>query len=192
MTRSVFSKPIASVMTKTAKAKAALEVATNIAVLGVSSLVFVTLLWVYFHKAPRLESQPGLRKGETVDRTRLHNYDFGKSARTLLIVMNTECSFCTESIPFYNDIAESCQNPNNQTQATAVFPNSSDEVRRYVEKQKLREDALESVDLNTLQVSATPTLILIDRNGVVLNFWIGKLSEQDQQEVMKSISGPRL
>ncbi len=53
-------------------------------------------------------------------------------------------------------------------------------------------DILAAIDLNGLKVSATPTLILVDSTGKVLDFWVGKLSEENQQGVMKSIGSCRL
>jgi|SRR5437660_811035 len=161
-----------------------LEVSTTIAVLSVSAIVLLTSLRTYFHRDRSLQTAPGLRKGEVL--SQLENYHVSKSAKTLIIALNTACAFCVEGTPFYNQLAEVSHK--NQTQVISIFSNSVDDVRRFTQEHQLKTDSIAEADLNELKISATPALILVDSKGRVLDFWIGKLSEDDQQKVMKSIA----
>lgn len=167
-----------------------LEIATNLAVVCVSAAVLIVFLWTYVQTNRKPQLSPGLTKGETL--THLQHYEFSNATKTLVIAMNTECSFCAESIPFYNQVSEACRSGNVRTNIAAVFPNTANEVQEYVKRHSLRMDVVPAIDLNGLKVSATPTLILVDSTGKVLDFWVGKLSEENQREVMKRISSCRL
>ena len=41
------------------------------------------------------------------------------------------------------------------------------------------------MDFSTIKVSGTPTLLLVDNNGKVLDVWVGMLPEDRQQEVFE-------
>ena len=113
---------------------------------------------------------------------------YGSSPRTLLIAMNTRCGFCAESVPFYNRLTASRQANSQSVRIVALFPDSVDEVRRYVEQKQLGVETIAAVDLSKFNVSGTPTLILIDSSGKVLDFWLGKLTTDTEQQVIQRIS----
>src|SRR5437899_1105187 len=104
-----------------------LEVSTTIAVLAVSAIVLFTSLRTYFHGDRSLQARSGLRKGEVL--SQLEGYHVSESAKTLIIALNTACEFCIESTPFYNHIAETCQNRKHEMQVKAVFPNPAEQVK---------------------------------------------------------------
>jgi len=43
--------------------------------------------------------------------------------------------------------------------------------------------------LSSLKISATPTLLLLNREGVVKDVWVGKLSGSREKEVLRRIAG---
>jgi hypothetical protein len=43
-----------------------------------------------------------------------------------------------------------------------------------------------------VKISGTPTLLLVDRSGTVLNAWIGMLSPRQELEVMRATTAPAL
>ncbi|MDT4954917.1 MAG: hypothetical protein QOJ02_3055, partial [Acidobacteriota bacterium] len=155
------------------KIKSYLEVATNICVMLVSVVVLSSYAWLYFDGKVAQQSTTGLQKGKTI--LQLPKDIFGNSSNALIIAMNTKCHFCTESVPFYNKIATR-QSGASPVAITAMFPNSADEVGHYAQENGLKMKTVASVDFIGLNVSATPTIILVDKTGNVINFWIGKLS----------------
>ena len=64
----------------------------------------------------------------------------------------------------------------------AVFPDTANTVKEVVQSEGLGVHALAGVPLEKLKISATPTLLLVDRNGTVLNAWIGVLSPTGTRE----------
>jgi hypothetical protein len=41
-------------------------------------------------------------------------------------------------------------------------------------------------------LAGTPTLVLVDNAGIVHDFWIGKLTPDDEEQVIKSVTGHRV
>ena len=49
---------------------------------------------------------------------------------------------------------------------------------------------LREMPLIKLKISGTPTLMLVDRSGTVLNAWIGMLSPRQELEVIRATTEP--
>lgn len=168
--------------------KSTLEVATNIAVLMVAVTV-LTLIAFFFLSKPSPSSPKlslGLEKGKTF--AQLSNMDYSKSDQTLLIALNSTCSYCQESLPLYRKIASNQARTDKALHVVGLFPNKAEEVAKYIQQNQLVMDTVAGVDFNALHISGTPTMILIDRNGVVKDFWNGKLSDREADEFLRSLS----
>jgi thioredoxin-related protein len=171
---------------KLSKTQKYLEVVTNVAVLLVALAVLTAFAWGYFVNQRSATLQNGLQIGQHIGR--LTNLDYASAPRSLLIVMTTKCSFCTESMPLYRQIVKAQQARDSTTRIVAVFPNTDREVKEYLQQNQLQIDSVSEVDLRTLNVAGTPTLILVDNGGKILDYWIGKLPEESELEVIKAIT----
>jgi thioredoxin-related protein len=173
-------------MSEPSRVKTLLETATNISVLLVSLLIISAFAWGFFAKKQGTAPlQVGLQRGAKL--APLPGFNYKDSSKTLLIAMSTRCAYCSESVPFYKQITEA-KYAHAQLRTAAVFPDSSDEVKQYAQQKQLNAELISGVDLSSLDVSGTPTLILVDSNGTVLNFWVGRLSEEGEQEVLKAVN----
>lgn len=70
----------------------------------------------------------------------------------------------------------------------AVFPNSKVEVEQYEQQHQLQIEAVPASTFAALNVEGTPTLILVDASGRVLDFWIGKLSKDEEQQLIARVA----
>ena len=61
------------------------------------------------------------------------------------------------------------------------------ETQEYTQREKLHLTTLGAVDFDALHVRGTPTVILVDKSGRVLDFWVGKLSTDDQQRILQTL-----
>jgi thioredoxin-related protein len=118
---------------------------------------------------------------------RLEGWDWGAHDRTLVLVLRKGCHFCEDSIPFYQRLAGN-QEQGSTTATIAVFPDAADAVKEIVKKEGLDVQPLVGVTLDRLNVSATPTLLLVDKSGTVLNIWVGMLSPKQEVEVMRAMA----
>lgn len=118
----------------------------------------------------------------------LPGVDWSRSEKTLVVAISSVCHFCTESAPFYRQLAETHEG----TQLVAVLPQTVEEGRQYLGKLRVEVDEVVQAPLNSIYVSGTPTLMLVDHEGTVLNTWIGKLPAQREAEVLTYLkTGPR-
>ncbi len=104
--------------------------------------------------------------------------------------MSTRCHYCTEGLPFYKQLAEAQRTSGRETHVVAVFPNQEAEVRQYVQQNRLDLEIAADVDLGALNISGTPTVVLIDGSGRIRDFWLGKLPQDQEQQVLKAVSEP--
>lgn len=173
-------------MTDQEKIKSYLESATNIAVL----LASVAVLLVCAQNNFTVDSTPplikGLQKGDIL--SPLPTYNYGDSSRTLIVALNIDCGYCSDSIPFYKRLIEAAQTNSKATKIIAVFQNSTNKVEQYLQERQFNVKTISNANLNAFNVSATPTMILVDSQGRILDFWIGKLSTENEELVIKAIN----
>jgi len=116
-------------------------------------------------------------------------WDWAAHDQTLVLGLRKGCHFCEDSAPFYQRLTAQQQGGSNST-IVAVFPDAADAVKEVVQSERLRVHALAGVPLERLKISGTPTLLLVDRSGTVMNAWIGMLSPRQELEVMRATTGP--
>jgi hypothetical protein len=160
-----------------------LEKIANGAVI-VSVLIAITILCHnLFVKNAKPQITRGLAKGQMLPP--LTNYN--RYQNTLFLVMNAECGYCKSSVPFYQRLIASAQDTNRSLHIIAVFPNDAADVDRFLRENTLEVEKLTNINLNQLMTDATPALILANAKGEVADFWIGKLDENQQSQILASL-----
>jgi hypothetical protein len=161
-----------------------LELVTGVAAFTALVLLcsFVAINQFKRHSMAHLVVQ-GLEKGQQLPR--LPGIDYKITQGTMLIALDTECKHCIRALPFYKEIARTAK-PN--LQIVAVFPNPDERVQEYAKLHELGFATQSSVDLSQLNISATPTLILADNDGRVIDFWIGGSSPESQSRMILTLS----
>jgi thioredoxin-related protein len=166
--------------------KSKIEVAANVVV-----IVLALVVGSVFLKDRLSTAAPESNAVKAGDKlANLDGWDWGAHDQTLVLVLRKGCHFCEDSTPFYQRlVAHQQQAPSNST-IVAVFPDTADTVKEVVKSEGLGVHALADVPLERLKIDATPTLLLVDRSGTVLNAWIGMLSPRQELEVMKATTAP--
>jgi hypothetical protein len=165
-----------------------LEVTTNLAVLALCITVVVVLL--RGHQSPQRvqgSTESRLARGDAFPP--IENVKFDAAERTLVLALNTHCNFCRESLPFYRKLLSTQGQPDSSTQIAVIFPNSDTEVREFIEQAQLSVRAVAGQDFAKFQISGTPTLILVGRDGKVRGLWAGELPAAGEKEVISAIVG---
>jgi thiol-disulfide isomerase/thioredoxin len=162
------------------------EKSTTVGVYLAALTIIYVCAWSYFHKHTKPYLPIGLQKGQVL--TSLPSVPVDKFSRTLLIAVNAKCGYCQESVPFYKQLSELA--PANRSLVVAMFPNSDDEAQQFLADYKLDMRRASSVDLGALGIFATPTVILIDKDGTVRDFWVGVLSKDQEQQIGASLRQP--
>jgi len=169
------------------KLKEILDVTTNVVVVMFAVVAIGVLVKNYF--APSAKTSVALTKGSVLPD--IAGIDYKQSSRTLILALNVDCRYCTRSVPFYNSVAEARLENAGQFNLVAVFINKDPElVKSYVEDKRLLVQPIAGVDLDKLGVHTTPTLILVDNAGKVLDSWRGELQPDGERELFAALGLP--
>jgi hypothetical protein len=164
--------------------KLSLETVANIAVIIVAIIVGTLLIRNNFFKAA---SGPDSLVGQTVN---LNEVNFKATKFTLLLALSTKCRFCDQSIPFYQKLVSLRREKGVCFQTAGAFRESGEAAREYLSSKGLGLDTVVAGSPLNLHIEGTPTLILINGEGKVIQAWEGLLNETRQKEVFdKLITG---
>jgi thioredoxin-related protein len=161
------------------------ELITNIVIVLVAILLGYFLIQKFFFQqnSQPPPPPPQIAKGTKVSLT---DTDWQANQKTLLLVLQKGCHYCSESMPFYKTLAEKAREKG--VKLIAVLPNSREESQQYLKENGLEIQEIKQAQLNTINVRGTPTLILVNDKSEVLDSWVGKLPSQKEQEVMNKLN----
>lgn len=156
---------------------------TRLIVASVNWLVIVgciglTIGLVY----PHLRSR---RTPVSLTGTRLDLPAVGWRGRTVVLAMSTHCHYCTASASFYKKLLSVADSRG--VQVVAVLPQPTSESRAYLAGLQLPISTVEQFPLNKLNVSATPTLFMVNSTGLVTESWVGQLPHSTEQQVLAKL-----
>lgn len=162
-----------------------IETIANISIIILAVLVGAVFVKRYFFAAPT-EPDFEIHAGTKVS---LPDVDWIKNGQTLLIVLQRECRFCSESAPFYQRLVRETESL--PVRLLAVFPHDVDTGKKYLADMKILIKDVRQADLRSLGIRGTPTLILVNDKGEVIDSWSGKLPADKETEVLKRLQAKR-
>jgi len=112
--------------------------------------------------------------------------DWPKSNRNVLLVLSKGCIYCRESAEFYKKLIQQAHGKN--VQITAVLPQPKEEAEKYLSELGISGVEIRQSQLDSLNVGGTPTIIVADDKGVISDVWIGKLSSNEETEVVNKLT----
>jgi thioredoxin-related protein len=114
-------------------------------------------------------------------RINLPNEDWAGNGRTLLLALSTSCKYCSASAGFYHRLLASAPS---KIRFVAVFPQSPEESKKYLNSLEVTIEDVKQISPSSIGVRGTPTLILVNSEGSVINSWVGLLSPEKEAEVL--------
>jgi len=121
----------------------------------------------------------------------LPEVDWAKNNRTLLLVLSKDCHFCSESAPFYQRLVRDLEGKDG-IRLVAVLPQDVSEGRKYLDGLGVSINEVKQSNLESLGVSGTPTLIMVNSEGAVTDSWVGKLPPDKESEVLGRLQGNKV
>jgi len=159
-----------------------IELVANVAIILVALLIGGVFVKKYFFNTH--PQQPvKITAGTKVP---LQNVDWAKNGQTLLLVLQKGCHFCAESAPFYQGLTQEMES-SKSTKLIAVLPQEVNESQQYLADLKVPISEVKKINPNFLGVNATPTLILVNNAGEVIDSWTGKLTPDKELEVLNKL-----
>jgi hypothetical protein len=159
-----------------------IELIANLAIIVVAVLLIGSLIKNYMMPA-RKEISGGIPLGSKI---LIPDIDWASNGQTLLLALQKDCHFCTESAPFYQRLVRETSGYSN-VRLVAVLPNVLDEGKQYLNHLGISINEVRQAALDSIGVDGTPTLILVDGNGKVEAAWVGRLSANREEEVLKRL-----
>lgn len=152
----------------------ALESVANLAAIIVCAVVVVSLPWQHLQHALR-PNRPNLRNSVLEVGSRfpeLPGYLYSDKL-TIAVFLNSRCTACKESRSDYEILRQAASDSNGRVQFVGVF--SSAESPKSVAGFDSHLPSVRVKYFEAYKVSGTPTMVVIDGNGTLRDFWIGRL-----------------
>jgi thioredoxin-related protein len=168
-----------------------IQTVSNVAIIIVALLFSAVLVKRYLF--PSASPQPSAVVSENIKagtKLPLTDVDWSKSEKTLLMVLSTTCRYCTESSGFYQKLAQQ-KAGRGDMRLVAVMPQTVEEAQQYLSEHKVSVDEVRQASLDTINIRGTPTLIVVDKTGAVVQSWVGKLPPEKESEVVAHFFGER-
>lgn len=165
-----------------------IELLSNLGIIVVAILLSIVLVNRYL--------LPATLKSEAVEGAQLKpgtklsipGVDWGRSKKTLLLVLSTNCRFCTEGAPFYQRLAQQ-KAKREDISLIAVMPQNINEAQKYLSDHGVAVDQIRQAAPGAVYVRATPTLIMVDTTGSIVESWVGKLPPEEEVKVSNRFLG---
>ena len=163
-----------------------LDIITNILTISVILLLGYVLInkFILNDKAVPKSSEANSLIGKQID---IPNINWSKNSQTLLIVLSTTCHFCTENVPFYQKLAQQF-NKKEELKLMAVFPQQQSVAKDYLSNNKIAINDIFQIVPSEIGVKGTPTILLLDNEGKVIQAWLGKIPASEEEKIIKEIN----
>ena len=167
--------------------KSALEYATNIALVIVCGLLgwfFIKNHQALLHGATQANVEANLT-GTVISPIPFYNWD--NHEKTLVMGLQVGCHFCEASMPFYKRLSDLQQANRLHAYLLAVMPNDIDPASKLLRSNGVRIACACGYSLRSIEVSQTPTLLLVNAQGRVEREWVGQLASAEENQVISEL-----
>jgi len=113
----------------------------------------------------------------------LPGVDWNAHKATLVVAISSACHYCVASTPFYSEITHSTH----VAPIVVVMPQGEQDAQAFLREHSITPRSVVSASLASIQVSATPTLLLISPSGMVTKEWVGELTNMQRHDVIESL-----
>jgi hypothetical protein len=157
-------------------------------VVGAAAGTIIVGLTVYNHvHANKSSTRSNIGSAPLVavgSRLTLSSADFGTNPISLVLFVSPTCKYCVASKPFHSVLASECQR--NNVPLYVVVPSLEDATGYLRDLRNSASAVREWKDLN-LRADGTPTIVAVDRQGVVRRLWVGQLLSTAESELLVAV-----
>ncbi len=161
-----------------------IEVAANLAILVVAVLVIVVGVKRFLLPGHADAEAGQVAPGATVS---VPGVDWRKNGESLVLALSTKCRFCTESAPFYQRLVKETEG-NLSPRLVGMFPEQVNDGDQYLHRLGVNLPEVRQGSFEKLGIMGTPTLLLVNQDGIVQRVWVGKLTPEKETEVFGQIN----
>ena len=141
-------------------------------------------MWEVHHHESQSFRQNDPRAGMIGMTLKNVDVNWNKTGANLVMVINKDCHFCSESAPFYQRVIGTV---GARVQVAALFTHDVATAKSYVNRLGLGVSVIRG-SVSFPWPVMTPTLMLCDARGKITRVWIGKLNAAEESEVLAAVA----
>jgi len=105
--------------------------------------------------------------------------------------MRLGCHFCEESLPYYRHLGE--LSVRDRIAFVLLWPESKSALDKVAANSGVTPRlTIGSVRLRSLGILATPTILLVDRGGILRRAYVGKLDDEVAKSILSALEAGSL
>lgn len=113
------------------------------------------------------------------------NIDLAGHPKTIILALQAGCPYCAASAPFYRELIPAAAAKN--VGVIMILPQPIGESEAYLTSLGLPHIPVYSTNLQSVGITGTPTLVMVDRSGEIMNVWSGQLPTELHQAVLSAL-----
>jgi thiol-disulfide isomerase/thioredoxin len=113
-------------------------------------------------------------------------FDFSATPETAVVALEQGCGPCIASMPFYRRL--SAELAKKGLPLLALFPRNAEQGDFYLQSNGVGFAAVRQAVFGNAGIEGTPTLMIVDRRGVIRRVWLGLLTRRQEREVLNSFA----
>jgi hypothetical protein len=158
------------------------ELAANVLII-IAAVLMIGLFGQRYLLKSSASNQPDLPKAG--DKLGLPDFDWSRNHTNVVLALQKNCHFCSDSAAFYRRLIEEAKGRN--VKIVAVLPQDIKEGESYLQSLGISGIEVKQSQLDVLLVSGTPTILLANEFGQLTDVWFGKLPPDKENEVLAKV-----
>lgn len=114
-----------------------------------------------------------------------------RADRNIVLAVRSDCAYCIASLAFYRRIAKVTKQPDSRLALHVVGQEEPQVLRDMFASNGIAVTSIERVTLQELGVVGTPTILVVDSNGAVVDELVGALTGEREQSFLTSLAHTR-
>jgi hypothetical protein len=160
-----------------------LERLTHLCLIVVSVAALAILIEKRFAPPPEPLGSAKALVGKRID---IPGLRWASSRLNAVFYISASCHFCQASMPFYREVSEARSGTNKRVALSILTVGSESELRKLLSAESILVDGFYSVPGN-IRLRGTPTLLIVDDHGRVLEVFEGMLDAPRQRAVLELV-----
>lgn len=163
-----------------------LETITHVFLIGVCCIAGGLLIEQRFFPPADVDADNAPGRNMVGRAVNLPGADFQSAPLSVLLEISSTCHFCDESMPFYKQLMAVRQAQASKVPVIVASRDAVAVMRKHLEDQQVAVDKVLH-ERPADSVSVTPTIYIVDSNGLVKRAFIGKLDSSGEKELLSII-----
>lgn len=124
------------------------------------------------------------------ERFALAGVDWSHSPTNVVIDIRSGCQYCEASLPFYQELTQAGRQHSAAVSVFAVSSDTAEVLNTFLTKAGVTVDRIIQANPGSLGIPGTPTVLLVDANGIIRERYLGKLGESQEKALLSRLNEP--